>query len=418
MGADTLLLVFILIIVAEFIFEKVLSYLNYVNLGKDLPSILAGIYDSKEYERSVQYNKANSKFGLLTSSISFISIIILIATGFFGFLDGWVRHYFENELVVSLVFFGILYIASDLLTTPFSIYDTFVIEEKFGFNKITPKIFILDKLKGYLLAIIIGGILIFALLWLIEKMGGNFWIYFWLVIAGFTLFMNVFYTSLIVPLFNKLVPLQDGELKSSILEYSKKVNFPLDNIFVIDGSKRSSKANAYFSGLGRKKKIVLFDTLIDNHTSDELLAVLAHEVGHYKKKHIFFGLVTSILQSGLVLFIMSLMIFNPKLSEAFGGQQMSIHLNLIAFFILFSPISHITGIIMNMISRKNEYSADGFAATTFEAKPLQEALKKLSANNLGNLNPHPWYVFVHYSHPPIIKRLNALDTFNQKISTE
>ncbi len=276
----------------------------------------------------------------------------------------------------------------------------------------------MDKLKGYLLIIIIGGILIYALLWLIEQMGDNFWIYFWLVIAGFTLFMNVFYTSLIVPLFNKLVPLEDGELKSTILDYSKKVNFPLDNIYVIDGSKRSTKANAYFSGLGRKKKIVLFDTLIKNHTTEELLAVLAHEVGHYKKKHIIMGLVTSILQSGLVLFIMSLMIFNPNLSDAFGGQQMSIHLNLLAFFILFSPISHITGIIMNIISRKNEFSADSFAATTFKAKPLQEALKKLSVNNLGNLNPHPWYVFVHYSHPPIIERLNALEAIDLKTGTE
>jgi len=244
-------------------------------------------------------------------------------------------------------------------------------------------------------------------------MGTSFWIYFWAVITAFSIFMNVFYTTLIVPLFNKLMPLSDDNLRNAIMDYSKRVKFPLDNVYMIDGSKRSTKANAYFSGLGKKKKIVLFDTLIQNHNSDELVAVLAHEVGHYKKKHIIMGIISSVLQAGIMLFIMSLMIFNPVLSEAFGGNQMSIHLNLLAFFILFSPISHITGIIMNLVSRRNEYAADQFAATTYKSEPLQEALKKLSVNNLGNLTPHPWYVFVNYSHPPLLSRLDALEKYTK-----
>jgi len=413
MSAETLKAIFLLIILLEFIFEKVLAYLNYRNLKNDLPDKLRNIYDEDKYKQSISYNRENARFGFLTSILGFLLIVILISTGFFGLLDAWVRLHFENEIVISLVFFGILFIASDILGTPFTLYDTFVIEEKYGFNKTTPKTFIMDKLKGYILAIIIGGILISALLTLVQFMGSRFWIYFWVVIAAFSLFMNVFYTTLIVPLFNKLVPLGNDDLKTAILDYSRRVKFPLDNVFMIDGSKRTTKANAYFSGLGKKKKIVLFDTLIQNHTTDELVAVLAHEVGHYKKKHVIMGLVSSILQAGIMLFIMSLMIFNPVLSMAFGGDQMSIHLNLLAFFILFSPISHITGIIMNLISRRNEYAADQFAATTFKSEPLQEALKKLSVNNLGNLTPHPWYVFINYSHPPLLSRLDALEHYNR-----
>ncbi len=406
-----LLILFIIIISAEFIFEKVLEILNYRKLESSLPDRMKGIYDPDKYKKSIAYNRENARFGFFTSTLSFLVIVTLISTGFFGMLDSWVRGYLENPLLVSLLFFGILYIAGDILSTPFAIYDTFVIEEKYGFNKTTPKTFILDKLKGYLLSIILGGGILLVLLVLITKIGENFWIYFWIIISAFTLFMNMFYTTLIVPLFNKLKPLEESELKNAILNYSHQVKFPLDNVFVIDGSKRSTKANAYFSGLGRKKKIVLFDTLINNHSIEELVAVLAHEVGHYKKKHIIQSYLTTILQTGFILFIMSLMIFNPNLSRAFGGEQMAIHLNLIAFFILFSPISTITGIIMNIISRKNEYQADAYAAETFQARPLQEALKKLSTHNLGNLTPHPLYVFVNYSHPPLLARLEALDHF-------
>ena len=239
--------------------------------------------------------------------------------------------------------------------------------------------------------------------------GQNFWIYFWVVISAFTLFMNMFYTSLILPLFNKLTPLEDGDLKQAIESYSKKVSFPLDNIFVIDGSKRSAKSNAFFSGIGKKKKIVLYDTLIENHSKEELVAVLAHEVGHFKKKHIITGYLVSMLQTGITLFIMSLIIFNPEVSKAMGGEQLGIHLNLLAFGILYSPISHFIGIFMNVLSRKNEFEADAYARDTYNGAFLQQALKKLSVDNLSNLFPHPAYVFINYSHPPLLKRLAAME---------
>lgn len=409
MSPHTLLLIFILIISVEFIFEKILDYLNYRNLKAELPPLLKDVYDEEKYRKSVAYNRENSRFDFFTSTLSFIVVLMLITTGFFGTLDSFVRSFINYPLLVSLVYFGILFLASDILSTPFVLYDTFVIEEKYGFNKTTISTFFSDKLKGYLLSIILGGGVLTILLLLIRYIGRDFWIYFWIVLSLFTLFMNVFYTTLIVPIFNKLVPLNEGDLRNAIRGYSKHVHFPLDQIFVIDGSRRSSKANAYFSGLGKKKKIVLFDTLINNHTEDELVAVLAHEVGHYKKKHIIWTYAASIAQTGIVLYILSLMIFNPVLSQAFGGEQLSIHLNLLAFFILFSPLSTVTGILMNIFSRKNEFEADEFAARTFKAGPLQMALKKLSVNNLGNLTPHPWYVFVNYSHPPLLKRLQALE---------
>jgi len=408
MNAEQVLTLIVVILVADFFFEKTLSFLNLKNLKTELPEELKGIYDEDKYRKSIQYTRENSRFALLTSSFSFILSLILVISGFFGWLDAEIRNYFDTEIWVSLAFFGILFLASDIINIPFQLYDTFVIEEKYGFNKMKPGTFVTDKLKSYLLTIIIGGGIFYILLSLVQAFGQSFWIYFWIVIALFMLIVNMFYTSLILPLFNKLTPLEDGELKSEIEHYSQQVDFPLDNIFVMDGSKRSNKSNAFFSGLGKRKKIVLFDTLINNHSKEELVAVLAHEAGHYKKKHIVSGYVVSLLQSGIMLFILSLMIFNPVFSEALGGTQNAIHLNLLAFGILFSPISHITGVFMNMLSRKNEYEADHFAKTTYDGTALEQALKKLSTDNLSNLTPHPAYVFFHYSHPPLLKRLAAL----------
>lgn len=283
-----------------------------------------------------------------------------------------------------------------------------MIEERFGFNKTTPKTFVIDKIKGYVLTAIVGGGLIGLLLYLILNIGAEFWLYFWGVAALFIFGANMFYTSLILPLFNKLTPLEDGDLKSAIKDYSATVNFPLDNIFVIDGSKRSNKANAFFSGIGKKKKIVLYDTLINNHTTDELVAVLAHEVGHFKKKHIVLSFILSILQVGVMLYVMSLMIYNENLSLALGAEQLGIHLNLLAFGMLYSPISKLLGIAMNVLSRKNEFEADAYAAETYNGEALGTALKKLSVDNLSNLYPHPAYVFVNYSHPLLLTRLAAI----------
>jgi STE24 endopeptidase len=320
----------------------------------------------------------------------------------------------HGEITLALGFFAILMLASDLLTLPFQWYGTFVIEEKYGFNKTTVRTFITDKLKGYLLTAIIGGGLLSALIYLVDTIGPNFWIWFSAIAALFVLFINMFYTSLILPMFNKLKPLPEGELKSAIERFAKKVNFPLDNIFVIDGSKRSKKANAFFSGIGGKKKIVLYDTLIENHTTEELVAVLAHEVGHFKKKHIIWGYVLSILQIVFTLFVLSKMIFTENVSLALGGTEHAIHLNLLAFGILFSPISGITGLFMNMYSRKNEFEADAYARETFDGKALSNALKRLSVDSLSDLYPHPLYVFFHYSHPPLLKRLEALSLISSR----
>jgi STE24 endopeptidase len=334
--------------------------------------------------------------------------MLMLLLGGFGWLDSLLRTYIHSEIPLALVFFGVLGIASDILTLPFQWHSVFVIEEKYGFNKTTVKTFFMDKLKGYLLGAVIGGILLSALIYLIEKIGPSFWIWFGLVASAFILLANLFYTSLILPLFNKLTPLPEGELKNAIEEFSKKVNFPLDNIFVMDGSKRSNKANAFFSGIGKKKKIVLFDTLITNHTKEELVAVLAHEVGHFKKKHIVFGYVLSVIQIFFTLWVLSLMVFNTNVSLALAGKQMGIHLNLIAFTILFSPISGITGLLTSLYSRRNEFEADHYAKEKYDGKALANALKKLSVDSLSDLYPHPVYVFFHYSHPPLLQRLAAL----------
>ena len=408
MQPQGILILLVAIIVFDFLLDKILDFLNLKNIKSDLPEEVKGIYDEEKYKKSIAYTKSNSKFSFVTSTFSFILSLVLLLTGFFGWLDIEIRNIVDNEILISLIFFGVLFIASDILNIPFQIYGTFVIEEKIWFNKTTPKLFIADKLKGYVLTSLIGGLIFFILLQLINAVGTNFWIYFWIVISAFMLFMNMFYTSLILPLFNKLTPLEDGELKEKIQTYSDKVRFPLDNIFVIDGSKRSNKSNAFFSGIGKKKKIVLYDTLINNHGNEELLAVLAHEVGHFKKKHIISSYIISLVQTGAMLFILSLMIFNQNLSFALGGAENAIHLNLLAFGILFSPISHFIGLFMNVFSRKNEYEADAYARDTFDGNALQSALKKLSVDNLSNLTPHPAYVFFHYSHPTLLQRLQAL----------
>ncbi len=404
----TILFIIIAISVANYFFEIVLEILNLKYQKKPLPADAKGIYDSEKYKKSMEYQKVQTKFGFISGAISFVVSIVFLAVGGFGWLDYLLQPIVTDESLRALAFFGILFIASDIISLPFQWYSTFVIEEQFGFNKSTPKIFILDKFKGYALGAILGGGLLYVLLLLLTTLDTQFWWVFWLVITVFMLFMNMFYTTLIMPLFNKLTPLEDGELRSAIEVYSKKVGFPLTNIFVIDGSKRSSKANAFFSGFGKKKKVVLYDTLIENHSIEELVAIFAHEVGHYKKKHIIGSLVSSIIQTGAMLFIMSLFIFNDKLSIALGASELQLHLNLIAFAMLYTPISFITGILSNVVSRKNEFEADHFAIETTNSTDLPLALKKLSVDNLSNLQPHPSYVFFHYSHPPLLVRLEAM----------
>jgi STE24 endopeptidase len=401
--------VIIIIVVADFIFERLLDYLNTTRWSEVLPGELKGIYDAAEYKKSQQYLKVNHKFGMLTSTISFAVMMAMLIFGGFGWLDELVRLWTTNPVWMALLFFGILGFASDLLSTPFSVYDTFVIEEKFGFNKTTPKTFVLDKLKGWAISGIIGGGVMALIIWIYEISGQWFWMVAWSAITFFTIFMTMFYSNLIVPLFNKQTPLADGELRDAIQQFSDKVGFKLKNIYVIDGSKRSTKANAYFTGLGPKKRIVLYDTLINDHTTEELLAILAHGIGHYKKKHTLSGTILGVIQTGIVLYILSLFIGNPLLSQALGASEGSFHMGLLAFGILYSPLSMVLGILMNMLSRKNEYAADRFAAINFNGNSLKEALKKLSVKNLSNLRPHPAVVFVHYSHPTLLQRLKGID---------
>ena len=410
MMEKVIFVIILIIIILDFILERILDYLNSRNWSDELPAELEGIYDGENYAKSQRYLKTNTRFSQVTEAFNFILVMAMLVFGGFAFLDGWIRQFTGNPILMALLFFGILGLIADLLGTPFSLYATFVIEEKFGFNKTTVKTFILDKLKGWLLAVILGGGILSFVVWIYGATGEWFWIIAWGVISFFTIFMSMFYSNIIVPLFNKQTPLEAGELRDSIEAFSRKTGFSLKNIYVIDGSKRSTKANAYFTGLGRKKRIVLYDTLIKDHTVDELVAVLAHEIGHYKKKHTLIGIVVSVLQTGLMLFILSRFLDSPYLSGALGAKESSFHLSVIAFGILYTPLSIILGLALNVLSRKHEFQADRFATVNFNGESLSKALIRLSVNNLSNLRPHPVYVFFYYSHPPLLKRLEAIQS--------
>lgn len=403
------MIVILFFLFLDFALERILDYLNAGRWSNRLPDALKGIYDEEKYRKSQDYSRVNMRFGILTSTFFFLLILGVLLAGGFGWLDQLVRQWTENPILMAMIFFAIIALVSDLLSTPFDIYDTFVIEERFGFNKTTPGTYLLDKLKGYLLVVLIGGALIAIFVWFYRVSGRLFWLYAWLFLTVFSVFMMMFYSTLIVPLFNKQTPLEDGPLRDAIEGFAQKVGFKLDNIFVIDGSKRSSRGNAYFSGLGPRKRIVLFDTLIHDHTTEELVAVLAHEVGHYKKKHTLKGMILSVFSSGVILYLLGLFINRPELSLALGGKESSFHLGILAFGLLYTPVTLILGLLGNHYSRKYEFEADAYAACHYAVVPLQEALKKLSVNNLSNLRPHPAYVFFHYSHPPLMERLDHLE---------
>lgn len=405
---STIFYVIILIILADYIFERWLAYLNSKSRGTDLPAELKGIYDQDKLQKAINYDTVSSKFGNITSSFNVLVILLTLFLFGFAFVDFIVGQFTGNPIFKALLFFAIIGFISDIINTPFSVYDIFVIEEKFGFNKMTPKLFILDKLKSWLLSLIVGGALIYVILWFYYKTTDMFWIYAWVIVSVFMVFFAMFYSNLIVPLFNKQIPLEEGDLKKAINEFALKVGFKLDNIYTIDGSKRSTKANAYFTGLGSKKRIVLYDTLIKELSVEEIVAVLAHEIGHYKKKHTLQSIIISICQTGFTFYLISIFLKFPALSEALGVKEPSFHIGIIAFGILYSPLSLIIGLAMNILSRKNEYQADAFAKENFGAEHLINALKKLSVNNLSNLTPHPLYVYFHYSHPTLLQRIVAL----------
>jgi len=408
MWITTIFYLIIGITIFEFCLTKYLWYLNTKNWSDTIPKELETIYDQEKYSTSQTYEKEKYKFSQISGAFSIVVMLWVLVFWGFGYLDTLLRSYTDNTIYLALLFFGVISLIQTLIGLPFSYYSTFVLEEKFGFNKMTKKLFFLDMIKWLVLTAVIGWVLLSIIVWIYGLLGASFWIYTWGIVTLFTLFFMMFYSSLIVPLFNKQTPLEDGELKTAIHDFAKKVGFQLDNIFVIDGSKRSSKANAYFSGIGPKKRIVLFDTLIDDLTTDELVAVLAHEIGHYKRKHTFQMLAFSIIQTGFMLYIFSLALWVENVSLALWASQSSFHVGAIAFGILFTPISVILWMLGSVLSRKNEYEADAYAKEFSSASDLVESLKKLSRNNLSNLRPHPAYEFFYYSHPTVLKRIKEL----------
>jgi len=396
------------IIIFNFIKDFFLDYLNSKNFNNKIPELISDVYDSEKYFKSQEYKKTQYRFSKYSKIFSLIIILSFFYFDGFIIVDSFSRNLFKSEILISLTFFGTIFFGNELLSLPFSVFFTFFIEEKFGFNKTSIKTYISDKLKSWILTILFGGGILGFIIFQEQLIGENFWIVAWIFITGITIIINGFYSQIIVPLFNKQKKLEKGELRSEIEKYSCKVGFDLSNIFIIDGSKRSSKANAYFSGFGKQKRITLFDTLIDKLNKKQIVAVIAHEIGHYKKNHIIFNLFFSIIQTGFMLYILSLFIYMPVFSEALGIENHSFHIGLVTFSILFTPISEISSLIFNMFSRKFEYEADEFAKNTYNGEYLIEALKILSKDSLSNLTPHPKYVWWHYSHPTLFQRVIRL----------
>ena len=409
MESESLNYLLIGVLIFGFLVPQILEYLQVAQPLSKVPASLTEYLSEEKLVEAKAYQHANFGFKLVTSSFTFLLTLLCVTQGWFGAIDTWIAAFGYAPLVNSLLFFGLIFVVSDVLSLPFDYYSTFVIEEKFGFNKTSLATFFADKLKAYVLSLIVGGGLLLVFLWLIHFMGPNFWWQFWLVAVVFMVLINVGYTAWILPLFNNLTPLAEGEVREKLLQYAAKVDFPVKHIFVMDGSKRSAKANAFFSGFGKRKKVVLYDTLLEQHPPEELVAVLAHEIGHYKKKHLKWGILISILQVGLLLFLLGQVVFSESMSLALGGSSWSVHLNILGFTMLFSPLSMILGVGMNWLSRKHEFEADHYAKETYGGKPLAEALKTLSVKTLSTIHPHPWYVFVNYSHPPLLQRLERLE---------
>ena len=405
---ETLFNVLITIIVLNFLKDSILDYLNSTYFNNEIPEIISDIYDNEKYLKSQEYKKTQYKFNRISSICSLLILLLFFYFDGFLIVDNYCRSLFDSEIVISLSFFGIIYFGNDILSIPFSLYYTFIIEERFGFNKTSFKTFITDKLKSWLLTILFGGGILCFIILQFESVGQNFWIVAWAFMSILTVLIQGLYAQVIVPLFNKQTKLEDGELKSEIEKYSTNVGFNLSNIFVIDGSKRSTKANAYFSGFGKQKRVTLYDTLINKLNKEQIVAVIAHEIGHYKKNHIIFNLLFSIIQTGIMLYILSLLIYMPIFSEALNIENHSFHIALVTFSILYTPISEISSLIFNLFSRKFEYEADEYADKSFDGKYLIQALKVLTKDSLSNLTPHPKYVWWHYSHPTLLERINQL----------
>ena len=395
----------VVIVALTFILESILNQLNQRSSELRPDPLVAHLYDEKEHDRSISYGYERNQLGLISGAVSTGAMILALALGWFADLDTFISERVDSSLFVSLIFIATLSFVSWLISLPFAIKSTFGIEAKYGFNKSTPKTFIFDTVKGTLVGVAIGGPLLAAVIWLYERFEDRFWLYGWLLVASFSIFMFMFGTKLILPLFNKLTPLPDGELKEDINKYCQSQGYSLKNLFVMDGSKRSTKANAFFSGMGKSKTIVLFDTLIEKLTKEEIVAVLAHEIGHYKRKHTLAMFITSNLQTLAIFGLLGWALQYPELSRALGAEEGKFHLSALAFFILLTPLQVLLGLFNNSISRRNEFDADTFAAKTYKQAPMRSALSKISTDSLANLNPHPLYVAFNYTHPPLVQRL-------------
>jgi len=407
------LIIILSVLIGTYLLDLVVDTLNVRHVKTDLPEEFRDCYDAEKYKKSQKYLRENTRFGIVSDSIMTPVTIVFILLGGFNFVDQFARGFSLGSIVTGLIFAGVLVLASQILLIPFSIYSTFVIEEKYGFNKTTPRTFILDILKTWLLIAVIGGIILSAVLWFFEKAGPLAWLYCWVALTLFQIFLIFIAPVVIMPIFNKFFPLDEGDLKSAINNYAGSHDFKMKGVFTMDGSKRSTKSNAFFTGFGRLRRIVLFDTLIEKHTTEELVSVLAHEMGHYKKRHILKSMIISVLTTGLMFYILSLFINNRELFAAFRMQETSIYASLLFFAFLYAPIEMILSVFGNMLSRKNEYEADSYSVKTYK-KPLSmiAALKKLSVENLSNLTPHPLKVFLSYSHPPVLDRIRAIRRMN------
>ena len=413
MSSEIIFFIIVVFLCLDFVLERVLESLNSKHMSPVLPDSLKGIYEEKEYSRFQSYKRENGRLDSWSSGVGFVVMIVFLVAGGFGWYNSWVVSLTDSVVWQTILFVVGLSVVSSVLDIPFDYYATFRIEEKYGFNKTTRRVYWLDTVKELFLSLVLGGVLLALVVWFYTWAGTYFWLYAWGAVTLFSVFMAMFYSQLIVPLFNKQTPLQEGSLRDKIQAFAGKVGFKLDNIYVIDGSKRSTKANAYFTGLGPKKRVVLYDTLIDELTEEEIVAVLAHEVGHYKKRHTLRSMAVSVIQMGVLFWLFSLCVNNTALSEALGGDRAYFQLGLIAFAILYSPVNLILGIGMNVWSRSNEYEADAFAARYYEGDYLVSGLKKISVKSLSNLTPHPLYEYIYYSHPSLLKRIDAIKRIHE-----
>lgn len=402
------------ILVFEYILSFIVRTLNIKALDPNLPLEFQDTFNKDKYLKSQDYTRSNSKFSYITSTFSLILSLIFIFGGVYNVIDQYVISFGYNNIITGLLFFGLLTVLTDLLSLPFSLYSTFVIEERFGFNKTTLNTFFMDKIKGYFLMILLGSPVLYLLLYFFKEFADYAWIYAWLLVTLFSLVMQPVFNIFIAPMFNKFTPLPEGELLDKIQDYLKKVDFPVKKLEIMDGSRRSSHSNAYFSGMGKNKRIALFDTLVEQMDDDEIVAVIAHEVGHYKLKHVHIGIILSSIQSAIMFYILSWFIMNPDLFEVFGMENLSIYASLLFFTILYTPISMIMGFIFSFISRKNEFAADEYSAKTYNMPDkLITSLKKMSKENLSNLTPHWLNVMLNYSHPPVLERIKALSLYKE-----